>query len=426
MYLPQPVRDVISRLQDCGFSAYAVGGCVRDSLMGRTPGDYDVTTSARPDDMLRCFADWRVVETGLQHGTVTVVRGGMNVETTAYRIDGVYADHRHPTGVTFTDSLAEDLSRRDFTVNAMAYSDRDGIVDRFGGQRDLCDRIIRCVGEPEKRFHEDGLRILRAMRFAAVLDFTVDPDTARAALDLAPLLSYISRERIHVELKKLVCGVAAPRILRQFAGIAAILFTDVSEKEICAGADAIERLATLSPALPDAISPLCADPGLRFAALFCAFPEPRFRDAIRSLKMARAEENAIRMCRDPLPDGLPERGIPERGIPERALYRRLLGKYGMDGAARRILCERAAGAADEPETRRRLASLTAVEREHLPNTLHDLAVTGSDLQAQGITGAQLGKTLARLLDAVTADALPNERDVLLAAAARIALPGGGL
>ena len=141
--------------------------------------------------------------------------------------------------------------------------------------------------------------------------------------------------------------------------------------------------------------------------------------------MARAEENAIRMCRDPLPDGLPERGLPEHGLPERALYRRLLGKYGMDGAARRILCERAAGAADEPETRRRLASLTAVEREHLPNTLHDLAVTGSDLQAQGITGAQLGKTLALLLDAVTADALPNERDVLLAAAARIALPGGG-
>ena len=173
MFLPQPVRDVISRLQDSGFSAYAVGGCVRDSLMGRTPGDYDVTTSARPDDMRRCFADWRVLETGLRHGTVTVVRGGMQIETTAYRIDGVYADHRHPTGVTFTDSLEEDLSRRDFTVNAMAYSDRDGIVDRFGGQRDLRDRIIRCVGEPEKRFQEDGLRILRAMRFAAVLDFTV-------------------------------------------------------------------------------------------------------------------------------------------------------------------------------------------------------------------------------------------------------------
>ncbi len=394
MYLPQPVRDVISRLQERGFSAYAVGGCVRDSLMGRTPGDYDVTTSARPDDMLRCFSDWRVVETGLQHGTVTVVRDGMNIETTAYRIDGVYADHRHPTGVTFTDSLEEDLSRRDFTVNAMAYSDRDGIVDRFGGQADLAARIIRCVGDPEKRFREDGLRILRAMRFAAVLDFTVEAETARAAENLAPLLSFISRERIHAEMKKLVCGIAAPRILRQFAKIAAILFADVSEERILAGADALERMCDI----PDG-----TDPGLRFAALFSAFPDSVFHAAIRSLKMARTEENAIRMCRDPL---------PECGT-ARERYRRLLGKYGREGAIRRILYDHAAGITDDSETRRRIDALTAIDTEHLPNTLHDLAVTGSDLQACGITGAEIGRVLAYLLGEVVADRLPNERDALL-------------
>lgn len=417
MFLPQPVRDVISRLQDSGFSAYAVGGCVRDSLMGRTPGDYDVTTSARPDDMRRCFADWRVVETGLRHGTVTVVRGGMQIETTAYRIDGVYADHRHPTGVTFTDSLEEDLSRRDFTVNAMAYSDRDGIVDRFGGQRDLRDRIIRCVGEPEKRFQEDGLRILRAMRFAAVLDFTVEPDTARAACALAPLLSYISRERIHVELKKLVCGIAAPRVLRQFAQIAAILFADASEDMICSGAAAIERIADFShtppqpaPSAPDTPSPppVCAAYGLRFAAMLHAFPDPLFRDALRSLKMAKTEENAIRMCRDPLPVC----------ASEREWCRRLLGKYGWDGAVRRILYDRAAEVTDDAETRRRIDRLAAVNAENLPNTLRDLAVTGTDLQSRGITGTHIGKALAYLLEEVLADRLPNDRDTLLAALPR--------
>ena len=416
MFLPQPVRDVISRLQDSGFSAYAVGGCVRDSLMGRTPGDYDVTTSARPDDMRRCFADWRVVETGLRHGTVTVVRGGMQIETTAYRIDGVYADHRHPTGVTFTDSLEEDLSRRDFTVNAMAYSDRDGIVDRFGGQRDLRDRIIRCVGEPEKRVQEDGLRILRAMRFAAVLDFTVEPDTARAACALAPLLSYISRERIHVELKKLVCGIAAPRVLRQFAQIAAILFADASEDMICSGAAAIERIADFShtpqpaPSAPDTPfpPPVCAAYGLRFAAMLHAFPDPLFRDALRSLKMAKTEENAIRMCRDPLPVC----------ASEREWCRLLLGKYGWDGAVRRILYDRAAEVTDDAETRRRIDRLAAVNAENLPNTLRDLAVTGTDLQSRGITGTHIGKALAYLLEEVLADRLPNDRDTLLAALPR--------
>ena len=416
MFLPQPVRDVISRLQDSGFSAYAVGGCVRDSLMGRTPGDYDVTTSARPDDMRRCFADWRVVETGLRHGTVTVVRGGMQIETTAYRIDGVYADHRHPTGVTFTDSLEEDLSRRDFTVNAMAYSDRDGIVDRFGGQRDLRDRIIRCVGEPEKRFQEDGLRILRAMRFAAVLDFTVEPDTARAACALAPLLSYISRERIHVELKKLVCGIAAPRVLRQFAQIAAILFADASEDMICSGAAAIEQIADFShtpqpaPSAPDTPfpPPVCAAYGLRFAAMLHAFPDPLFRDALRSLKMAKTEENAIRMCRDPLPVC----------ASEREWCRLLLGKYGWDGAVRRILYDRAAEVTDDAETRRRIDRLAAVNAENLPNTLRDLAVTGTDLQSRGITGTHIGKALAYLLEEVLADRLPNDRDTLLAALPR--------
>lgn len=405
MYMPQPVRDVIARLEQCGYEAFAVGGCVRDSLMGRTPGDYDVTTSARPDEMLRCFADWRVVETGLQHGTVTVVRGGMNIETTSYRIDGVYADHRHPTGVTFTDSLIDDLSRRDFTVNAMAYSDSRGIVDCFGGQRDLASRVIRCVGDPETRFREDGLRILRAMRFAATLDFAVDDPTAAAAFRLADLLTYISRERIFVELKKLLCGTAATRILHAFAPIAAGLFADTPESAIHFGADAIARLSDFADPhdCPDA-----ADPALRFALLFSALPEPAFRAAVRSLKMARSFENAVKMCCDPLPVCVNPHSVRE-------LSRRLLGKYGLPGAVRRVLYDFARGEVAIADTRQKLDSLAAIDSAHLPNTLRALAVTGADLTSRGITGADVGASLAYLLDGVLSDRFPNDRAALLAA-----------
>ena len=402
MYMPQPVRDVIARLEQCGYEAFAVGGCVRDSLMGRTPGDYDVTTSARPDEMLRCFADWRVVETGLQHGTVTVVREGMNVETTSYRIDGVYADHRHPTGVTFTDSLSDDLSRRDFTVNAMAYSDSRGIVDRFGGRDDLRAHVIRCVGDPETRFREDGLRILRAMRFAATLDFTVDAATADAAFRLSGLLTYISRERIYVEMKKLVCGTAATRILHQFAPIAAGLFADTPEDAIHTGADALARLSEFSY-LPDA-----GDPDLRFAVLFCGLPDPAFRAAIRSLKMAKTSENGVKMCRDSLP-------VCENPQSARELSRRLLGRYGLSGGIRRTLYDFACGTVGVADTRQKLEDLTAIDAARLPNTLRDLAVTGADLLRLGITGTDVGASLAYLLDGVLADRIPNDRAALLAA-----------
>lgn len=407
MYLPQPVRDVIGRLEDAGYEAFAVGGCVRDTLMGRMPGDYDVTTSARPDDMLRCFADWRVVETGLQHGTVTIVRNGMNVETTSYRIDGVYADHRRPEQVTFTDSLTDDLSRRDFTVNAMAYSDTCGIVDRFDGQKDLVARVVRCVGDPETRFREDGLRILRAMRFAAVLDFTVADETAAAAFVLSPLLACISRERIHAELKKLVCGTAAARVLREFAPIVDALFADSAEHtdEITAcaririGADALERLETrVQPGCTDA-----RDAALRFAAMLCAFPEADFRAAVRSLKMSRTEEVAIRQCREPIPMGKNEREV----------FRRMLGQWGEDAAARRILYDYATGFRTDSDTEAALRRLHATAEERLPNTIHDLALGGSDVASLGVSGADIGRVLRMLLDEVIADRLPNDRTALL-------------
>lgn len=200
--LPKDVRHIINVLMENGYEAYAVGGCVRDSILGRTPGDWDITTSALPMQVKALFR--RTVDTGIQHGTVTVMLGKNGYEVTTYRIDGKYEDSRHPKSVEFTSNLVEDLKRRDFTINAMAYNDEHGIVDAFDGMGDLKRRIIRCVGKAHDRFDEDALRILRAVRFSAQLGFDIEDDTAKAAKELAPTLVKISRERIHTELNKLL------------------------------------------------------------------------------------------------------------------------------------------------------------------------------------------------------------------------------
>ncbi len=200
--LPEKVKTVINTLQDAGYEAYAVGGCIRDSLRGRRPHDWDITTSAHPAEVQRLFR--RTVDTGMKHGTVTVLLDQDSFEVTTYRIDGEYLDGRHPEQVTFTKDLAGDLQRRDFTINAMAYNEENGLVDIFGGQTDLNDEIIRAVGDPEERFSEDALRILRAVRFAAQLDFQVDPVTKAAAERLSGSLRQISAERIRDELLKLL------------------------------------------------------------------------------------------------------------------------------------------------------------------------------------------------------------------------------
>lgn len=200
--IPEKVNKIIHLLQENGYDAYAVGGCVRDSLLGRIPADWDITTSARPLEVKRLFR--RTVDTGLQHGTVTVMLGKDGFEVTTYRIDGEYEDSRHPKEVIFTGKLEEDLKRRDFTINAMAYNDREGLVDVFGGAEDLKNQVIRCVGNPRERFTEDALRIMRAVRFSAQLGFSIEEETKRAAGELAETLKKISAERIHTELVKLL------------------------------------------------------------------------------------------------------------------------------------------------------------------------------------------------------------------------------
>ncbi|MDO5418012.1 MAG: polynucleotide adenylyltransferase, partial [Lachnospiraceae bacterium] len=200
--IPEAVEEIIGRLNRCGYEAFAVGGCVRDTLLGREPGDWDITTSASPYQVKEIFR--RTIDTGIQHGTVTIMKNHVGYEVTTYRIDGEYEDGRHPKSVQFTSSLKEDLRRRDFTINAMAYSHETGIVDEFGGMEDLAAKTIRCVGNPMDRFTEDALRILRAIRFSAQLDFAIEQKTRDAIAVIAPNIAKVSKERIQVELTKLL------------------------------------------------------------------------------------------------------------------------------------------------------------------------------------------------------------------------------
>ena len=211
--IPEHVRGIMDRIEDAGHEAFAVGGSLRDALLGIPPHDWDVTTSALPDTVASLFPDKHVIPTGLQHGTVTVVADGDPIEITTYRVDGEYTDSRRPDAVRFTTSIEDDLSRRDFTVNAMAYSDVRGLVDLFGGRADLEGKIIRAVGDPEKRFTEDALRIMRAFRFSAQLDFEIEKDTLEAALKLRKRLKNIAKERIGSEFMRLLSSSAASRSL---------------------------------------------------------------------------------------------------------------------------------------------------------------------------------------------------------------------
>ena len=390
--LPPPVTFVMERLEASGFHAYAVGGCVRDALMGRIPGDYDVTTDARPEEMQHIFADCRVVETGLKHGTLTVVRDGMNVETTTYRIDGGYADGRHPDAVTFTDRLADDLCRRDFTINAMAWAPGQGIVDLFGGEEDLRAKRIRCVGRASDRFSEDGLRILRALRFASVLGFACDEECRAAVTDGMHLLDRISRERIYAELTKLLGGVGAARILGEYAPVIAHVLPPLAEEDVRRASTVFARMTA---DLPTAV---------RYAVLLDALDTETAAKAMDTLKPSKDEKRAVLSL-------LSRRETVDTGsYGVKCLMRDAGDAFPAVWASFAFLTGRidAAGAA---AVRRAADEILAADE---CRNLGGLAIDGRDLALRGFTGPAIGETLAALLDAVMRGEIPNERDALLA------------
>ncbi|MBQ5565782.1 MAG: HD domain-containing protein, partial [Clostridia bacterium] len=227
IFLPDEVKTAIEKISKNGFEAYIVGGCVRDSLLGKTPKDYDITTSASPQEVEKIFSDCRVIETGIKHGTVTVLINSMPLEITTFRIDSEYVDNRHPESVTFTKSLREDTARRDFTMNAIAYNNFTGICDFYGGETDIKNKIVRCVGNPDLRFNEDALRIMRAIRFSSVLGFEIEENTRSSIFKNKELLKNISSERIAAELVKLLCGKNAKKVLCEYIDILGVVMPEL-------------------------------------------------------------------------------------------------------------------------------------------------------------------------------------------------------
>ena len=468
---------LLDALHGAGHAAYAVGGCVRDSLLGLDPHDWDLCTSARPEQVMALFGEEKCIPTGLQHGTVTVKQGGRLYETTTFRTEGAYSDGRHPDAVCFVPDVREDLARRDFTINAMAYSAEEGLIDPFGGRDDLAAHLVRAVGEPERRFEEDALRILRLYRFAARFGFAIDPATGAAARALGPHLDCVSAERIQEELLKLL---AAPRpgSYLEPAVLAVVLPELEPEKQP-------ERFAELCRTI-DRIEPTAENMPARLAALLCPLGEAGARKALRKLKCSNAltdevtalereagggagsfllgHEFELRHPADALclerhshpagrcpnsnslfppqaavvavaghsiarPIACGNRVPPQRtvlgetpGTPNTTLTvqaKRLLGRYELPTIQRlTALCS-----ARHPEQAEAFSALQAeAERLTAENAccrVSQLAVNGRDLMAAGVRpGPGLRQVLNALLEAVITGQTPNEKDALLAAAAR--------
>lgn len=393
---------LLDALHGAGHAAYAVGGCVRDSLLGLAPHDWDLCTSARPEQVMALFGEEKCIPTGLQHGTVTVKRGGRLYETTTFRTEGAYSDGRHPDAVCFVPDVREDLARRDFTINAMAYSAEEGLIDPFGGRDDLAAHLVRAVGEPERRFEEDALRILRLYRFAARFGFAIDPATGAAARALGPHLDCVSAERIQEELLKLL---AAPRpgSYLEPAVLAVVLPELEPEKQP-------ERFAELCRTI-DRIEPTAENVPARLAALLCPLGEAGARKALRKLKCSNALTDEVTALEREAP------GTP--GSEMQLTAKRLLGRYELQTIQRlTALCS-----ARHPEQTRAFAALRAeAERLTAENAccrVSQLAVNGRDLMAAGVRpGPGLRQVLNALLEAVITGQTPNEKDALLAAAAQ--------
>ena len=436
--MDEGAAELLDTLHRAGYAAYVVGGCVRDSLLGLTPHDWDLCTSALPQQGMELFGEEKCIPTGLQHGTVTVKQGGGLYEITTFRTEGTYTDGRHPDEVHFVPDVQEDLARRDFTINAMAYNAKEGLVDPFGGQADLQSGILRAVGVPHQRFTEDALRILRLYRFAARFGFSIDPPTAQAAQELCAHLDCVSVERIEEELAKLLSAPAPAAYLDE--KILGVVLPELSPEALAAAKPVVDACPAGEQALP-----------VRLAALLLSLGEDGTRRTLRRLRCSNAciEETAV-LVREVVP------GVPgafssdtNRAIPSPALLpaatgshpsgrsseklparppvslniytRKLLGQYGLKMVQRLA----ALGTALQPEHAADFAALSELaERLDAAGVccrVSQLAVNGRDLMAAGVpAGPGIRKVLEALLDGVIREEYPNERQALLAAVQQLA------
>ena len=392
---------LLTRLHAAGHAAYAVGGCVRDSLLSQTPHDWDLCTSATPEQVLELFGEAHCIPTGLQHGTVTVKHGGELYEITTFRTEGAYSDGRHPDHVAFVPDVKEDLARRDFTINAMAYNAEEGLIDPFGGQSDLAAGIVRAVGEPQRRFEEDALRILRLYRFAARFSFAIDPATGQAARALCRHLDCVSEERIAEELSRLLAAPAPGAYLE--AEVLAVIFPELDAAEL-----------PESRRILDALEPGMEHVPVRLAALLCPLGEAGARAALKRLKCSNALTGTVATLVREAAAGMP-------GAALTLTARRFLSRYDLATITDlTALCS-----ARHPEQAEAFAALQQ-EAARLVETnaccrINQLAVNGRDLMDAGIRpGPGLRRVLDALLEQVLTGQLPNEKAALLAAAAQVA------
>ena len=426
---------LLDTLHAAGYAAYAVGGCVRDSLLGRTAHDWDLCTSALPQQVMELFGAEQCIPTGLQHGTVTIKYGGQLYETTTFRTEGSYTDGRHPDAVQFVPDVREDLARRDFTINAMAYNEAEGLVDPFGGQKDLQNGLLRAVGEPQQRFTEDALRILRLYRFAARFGFALDAATARAARQLAPHLDCISAERIQEELAKLLAAPQPGAYLEP--AVLAVVLPELTPAALEAAKPVVDACPAGEKNLP-----------VRWAALLGVLGETDTRRVLKRLRCSNAciEETAVLVREtagkgvcgsfsedrplgwDPAAagsragDGMARFVSEEKASahPGDIHLRQLLGRYGLCTVER--LCALCAALQPQNAPDCALAAQRArqLEADGVCCRVSQLAVNGRDLMAAGIpAGPALRRVLEALLDGVIRAEYPNEKTALLAAAQKI-------
>ena len=401
---------LLDTLHAAGYAAYAVGGCVRDSLLGRTAHDWDLCTSALPQQVMELFGTEQCIPTGLQHGTVTIKYGGQLYETTTFRTEGSYTDGRHPDAVQFVPDVREDLARRDFTINAMAYNEAEGLVDPFGGQKDLQNGLLRAVGEPQQRFTEDALRILRLYRFAARFGFALDAATARAARQLAPHLDCISAERIQEELAKLLAAPQPGAYLEP--AVLAVVLPELTPESLTAAKPVVDACPAGEENLP-----------VRWAALLGALGEADTRRVLKRLRCSNAciEETAV-LVRETAGEGVCRSFFEKKASAhvDDISVRQLLGRYGLCTVER--LC--ALCAALRPQDAQNCALAAQRARQLEANgaccRVSQLAVNGRDLMAAGIpAGPALRRVLEALLDGVIRAEYPNEKPALLAAAQKM-------
>lgn len=431
--IPEYALTVVQRLERFGYEAYVVGGCVRDSLLGRTPKDWDVCTNATPHQVLGVFKRFNVIKTGLKHGTVTVMVNHEPVEVTTFRIDGEYTDNRHPDAVTFVSRVEEDLARRDFTINAMAYNPTRGLVDAFGGQQDLAHGLIRCVGEPDARFNEDGLRIMRALRFAARYDFAIERETAFSMRRNRHLLENVSVERILTELKGILVGNGALSMMMAFPEIFCTIipelapmvgfeqrnphhiydvWTHTAHAVQAVPADPVLRLTML---LHDVAKPATFSVDEKGKGHFYGHPEKSAVMAKKILLQLKSDmatlENVVTLVR-----------VHDHTFPTtRPGMRRFIGRLGMPIIEQLFEVKKADQAAQsDHEQEKKKAELRAAAlliedllEEPPAFTVKDLVIGGKELIALGIKPSPaMGELLERLLSEVQDEKLENTREAL--------------